>query len=298
MNKGKIYIQPLFDREGGNIESTCFLDLSWQDIKVFFDSTFFIAITGSLAGAFAGAYGAYRIAKKSKYREELLTEIRYTNATIMVALSMFNTLLSMKRQHVRPLKKDYDAKRKACLAHIDKQRDKKGEKDTYEFEADLESLSMPHLPVNVLQQHLYEKLSLTGRPLIVIMVLNQSMHGLREAFDGRNQWIKSNKANDLKAFEPLYFGLPLSGGHIDQVYPNLIDAIYTQTDDGLFFSSLLCKDLVNYGDKIVAQFKKEFGKGAPKINIPVLDKPEIEELMPDSDEYAEWENMIVKEKTR
>ena len=41
---------------------------------------FLIAVAGSLAGAFAGAWGAQRIAERGKNRKELLEEIRNTNA--------------------------------------------------------------------------------------------------------------------------------------------------------------------------------------------------------------------------
>jgi len=75
---------------------TC-LTAHWLEIKEFFNSVFFTAIAGSLAGAFAGAYGAQRIAERAKYRDQLLKEMRDTNAAIMVAFGVFNTLFSIKK---------------------------------------------------------------------------------------------------------------------------------------------------------------------------------------------------------
>jgi hypothetical protein len=83
----------------------------WQPIEAFFNSAFFAAlftaIAGSMAGAFWGAYGGQRIVERGKQREELLTEIRNTNATIMVAVGICNSFLGIKRQNVKPLKDLY-----------------------------------------------------------------------------------------------------------------------------------------------------------------------------------------------
>lgn len=74
----------------------------------------------------------------------------------------------------------------------------------------------------------------------------------------------------------------------------MIDAIYNQTDDGIFFSQLLCKDLVEHGNQITVQLKKKFKKGAPRISEPDFDKAEKSDLMPNTDNYADWLTMFVK----
>jgi hypothetical protein len=79
-----------------------------QGAEGFFNSVFFTAIAGSLAGAFGGAYAAQRIAEKSRDKNEVLKEIRNTNAAIIVAFSICNTLISAKKQHVRALKAGFD----------------------------------------------------------------------------------------------------------------------------------------------------------------------------------------------
>ena len=80
----------------------------WQSSKDFLNSNFFTAIAGACAGAFAGAYGAQRIVARGKEREELLAEIRNTNAATVVALGVCNTFLAIKKQHVKRLKETFD----------------------------------------------------------------------------------------------------------------------------------------------------------------------------------------------
>jgi len=81
-----------------------FIKAHWLDVKDFFNSVFFTAIAGSLAGAFAGALAARRMADKTRNREELLKEIRATNAAIMLAFGICNYHLSIKKQHIKSLK--------------------------------------------------------------------------------------------------------------------------------------------------------------------------------------------------
>lgn len=119
------------------------------------------------------------------------------------------------------------------------------------------------------------------------------MHSLSTSLEKRNQLIESYKLANVPISAPLYFGLP-QDGHINQDYPSTIEAIYSQTDDGIFFSQLLCKDLVEHGEQVTAKFKKKYGKVAPTINKPDFAKAEALSLMPKADNYADWVSMFVK----
>ena len=74
-------------------------------IWTFANTTFATALIGSLAGAFAGAYGAQRIAERSKTKELLLTEIRNTNAAIMVAYVVFSFFYGLKKTTCKIIKR-------------------------------------------------------------------------------------------------------------------------------------------------------------------------------------------------
>ena len=89
---------------------------------------------------------------------------------------------------------------------------------------------------------------------------------------------------------PLYFGLPQGHNHvINQTYPALIDAIYRQTDDGVFYSKLLCEDLYAHNVQLAARFKKRFGRAAPgTMDKPDFTTPASEGLIPNEADYADW----------
>ena len=91
-----------------------------QTIVDFLNSTFFLTLTGTFIAAFAGAYGAQYIIEKIKKKENLIKEIRNTNAALTTAFSICNTSLSLKKQHVKSLKENFDKQRKDFLEFEEK----------------------------------------------------------------------------------------------------------------------------------------------------------------------------------
>ncbi|MFZ1960036.1 MAG: hypothetical protein WAU63_02125 [Methylovirgula sp.] len=264
-------------------------NLFLRGAESFFNSVFFIATVGSLAGAFGGAWGAQRIAERSKDRAELLKELRNTNAAIVVAFSICNTLISAKKQHVKSLKENFEKARSDLI-------ESQTRGGIFAFQADFRTLPEIDLPLAILQAQIFEKLSLEGRGLMLMTTLVQSVGGLNAAILRRNQLIELYKRNSLPrpVLPSLYFGLAQNDGHIDQEYPDLISAIYTQNDDSIFFSQLLCNDLIEHGEKIFGSYEKQFGNGAPRISKPDFSKAEKAELMPPTGNYTDWLNMFVK----
>ncbi|MFA5592685.1 MAG: hypothetical protein WC989_05175 [Micavibrio sp.] len=267
----------------------------WPDVKGFFNSNFFTSITG----AFAGAYGAQIIVERGKLREQWLNEIRNVNAASMIAFGICNSLLSLKKQHVKALKENHDRDKASVLEHHAKVKAGTAPTGvTVNYTADLQTLSLPPLPVGILQNLVFEKLNLNGRPLSLVTTLSQTEHSLNQSMEKRNQLIQFYRNSQLtqEQFAVLYFGLPYNGGHIDNDYPSCVDAIYSQTNDGIKFAQILCEDLKEHGEIVAKAFKKKFGKGAPKINHPDWSKAEQAGLMPPDSDYADWNTTFQKRK--
>jgi hypothetical protein len=64
-----------------------------------------------------------------------------------------------------------------------------------------------------------------------------------------------------------YFGMPLPSGDTNQEYPDLVGALHSYVDDISFFSTVLCGDLIEHGNRAHADFTKQFRKGAPKVSM-------------------------------
>jgi len=268
-------------------------DAYWPSVEKFFDSGFFTAIVGTFIAAYAGARAAQLIAEKTRNRDELLRELRVTNATTMVAFGICNTLLSAKKQHIKTLKDQFDQQRVLTREVLAKQQ--QGQAGVVEFHADYRTLTPLALPLSILQTQIFEKLSLHGRPIALVTTLIQSMDGLNVAIAKRNELIESYKKSTLPHNQllALYFGFSF-GGQVNQEYPDLLEAIYRQTDDGIFFGAQLCQELSEHGDLLAASFKKLFGKGAPRIAKPDFSKARDAGLLPNDGDYADWFNMFAK----
>ncbi len=264
------------------------LAASWPDVKGFFNSPFFTGIWAATAGAFAGAMGAQHIAEKSKCREQLTKEIRDTNAAMTVAASICGAMLNFKKQHVRRLKEEFDRERVGFVEQI-RRRDA-GEIPrgvVYQFQANLQTLTLPPLPVEILQKTIFERISVVGRPLTLATMVGQCIADLYMSIARRNSLIEDFKGRGPPLNANLYFGLR-QGDVVNEEYPASMNAMSQQTDDCIFFSQLLVKDLIEHGTKAADEFTKEIGKGAPRVSVHDFSDAAKAGLMPDENLYSDW----------
>ena len=129
------------------------------------------------------------------------------------------------------------------------------------------------------------------------MTLIQTVQSLQDSTTKRNGLIEGYKtefANNTQELVPRYFGFPYGGGHVNLDYPNTIEAIYRQTDDGIFFSNLLCKDLHIHGKHLTDEFTKKFKKDAPRVSEVDFAAAVASALMPDAKDYDDWTTAFVK----
>ena len=274
--------------------------ISWGNTKDFANSNFVTSLLGALAGAYAGATAAQRMAERSKLREEMLREIRNTNAAIALAFGACNTFLALKKQHVKGIKESYDAQ-KASLLEFHRMR-KAGQipQDlAFEFHANMQTLQPQPLPMDTLRTVVFERLSIVGRPLNLVVSLTQTVESLTGSIEKRNSLIEGYKVEFSKNADllvPLYFGMPYGEGHVNLDYPGTIDAMYSQTDDGIFFSNLLCKDLHEHGKQLADSYRKKFKSDPPRISEVDFGPPAADGMMPDENNYSDWFKAFVKKK--
>lgn len=158
----------------------------------------------------------------------------------------------------------------------------------YQYQADLESFSNVKVPIEELVSFVFGRLQLlNGRALAVAPTIAQSVQFQGEAVQKRENLIVDFKARTSNESHILFFGLPTQSG-MDKTYPDTVDAIYSYTDDCLFFSKLICEDLMRHGEKTRDTFVREFGADCPFINEPIFADVEKMGLMPDEANYGQW----------
>ena len=265
----------------------------WQ----FLNSNLAIAVIGGFAGAIGGALGAQRIVERSRKREERLKELRYTNAAIMVAHTICNAALALKKQHVQPMREGF-LKAKADLEAFKAKRNAGQIAKDVEFHVQMDMCTYPGpiVPIETLKHIAFQEISAVGRPLALVAVIEQSLIGLIAAIAKRDQLIQrfASGAIPEQLHASYYFGLPLQGGHVNQEFPDLVEAIYSYVDDLAFFSSLLCKDLMKHGTKVREALVKKSPKQVPHVNEADFSGPEKSGLMPPDSQYNDWLNAFVE----
>ncbi|HEY4276331.1 MAG TPA: hypothetical protein VGM68_12655 [Rhizomicrobium sp.] len=245
-----------------------------------------IAVVSTFIAAFAGTWGAQRLADRTARRKALLDEIRGTNMAIGLTYNIANTYFATKKQHIRQIVAHYDGQCAARTAHYAGMAVgtiPAGTPFTYGLE--LKTIFPPFTPIEELQKLMRDKIAPDGKALILMTPLIQSLRGFADTVTQRNEWIEELKhlppnTDDYKG--RLYFGLELTPGRTDERYPNFMKAIGLQTDDCIAFSLLIAESLQKYGARLAAKY----GEGAPKISAPNFSK--AKDLMPDMAFYADW----------
>jgi len=263
----------------------------------FLNSNLAIAFIGGFAGATGGALGAQRIFERSRKREERLKELRYTNAAIMVAHTICNAALALKKQHVQPMRESF-LKAKADLEEFKAKRNAGQIAADVEFhvQMDMRTYPAPIVPIETLKHIVFQEISAVGRPLSLVAVVEQSLIGLTAAIAKRDQLIQRFASGDIpeQVHANYYFGLPLQGGHVNQEFPDTVEAIYSYVDDLAFFSSLLCNDLMKHGSKVREALVKKSPKHVPHVSEADFSGPVKSGLIPPDSQYSDWLNAFVE----
>jgi len=268
-----------------------------ENLYALLNSQFFSTILGALGGAFAGAFAAHKIALNTKKREEIEKEIRAVNVAISSAFLICNSILSLKNQHLEQLYKGYMGGRKVFENALKSTPDV-----ALQFDMDLRTLDMPHIPIELLEMNGYEKITLRGRPLALISTLSTSIDTMRSSLNRRNKVIENFKSllPTISQKEKLdyYFGFPLTDGSVDQEYLDTTEGLYQYADDVIFFSSLLCEDLRKHGNKLRNIYKKLHGKKIDKISGFHFDTPQAKAIWPNQDNYKDWLKMFFEQEKK
>jgi hypothetical protein len=176
----------------------------------FANSNFATSLIGSLTGAFAGAWAAQRIVERSKDRELLAKEIRQLNAATTLLSSVANTHITLKKQHVKRLRDEYEEEHRNVLGFLEARKAGRAPpQQTIDFKADMQTLTPPYTPVDQITRLVFDELPLPAGELFVAPLLLSSIRSLNESLEMRNTLINERKRSppDPDTFPPLYFGL-------------------------------------------------------------------------------------------
>jgi hypothetical protein len=270
--------------DGACIEVKALTSSGWDLLLTVANSNFFTA----LAGAGFGAYGAHFIAERATRYRRRRDEVRAVNAAIGLTFSITNTICTLKDQHVRRMKEAFDLARQEIVEGQQKRREGLVPRnEPLSFKADFETLTLPRIPIAALETYIVERISVSGRPQIVVSALYQALDALGQLIAQRNQLIEDHQAKSPQDPSELvlsYFGFRGPEGRVDARYSGAMKGIYDLTDDCIFFSKLLSDDLQQHGQKLA----KLFHFNQPKIQTNDFAGAVAKGLIPSSDHYKDW----------
>ena len=256
------------------------------------NSYFFLALVGAAAGAFGGALGAQYLSERRRWQENIIAEIRNTNAAIMTVTTITNLVIGLKRQHVRSLSEKHAADMKRFETF--KKQKTAGEMPAgtvFQLTADFETLAPLDVPTAMMRDQIFEKLSVGARPLSMTIMLIQTIHSLNTVLASRNDLIEEWRQTGPHGHGGtilFYLGLA-EGGNTDRRYAACVDAMRSYTDDSIFFGRTLCEDLMKHGEKLIAAAKKRSAaKAIPTVIKTDFSIADRDGLMPDAKEYESW----------
>jgi len=161
----------------------------------------------------------------------------------------------------------------------------------YELEADLQTITPLKVPTELLERHVFEKISIRGRALAAAVDLVGAIDGLEKSIKFRNDLITEfQQASPLpsKVLAEKYFGMRTEEGITDEKFPSSVTAIYEQTDDCIFFSRILADDLLEYGTKLRKRYAWKFRLHVPKLTGADWSIAENDGLLPPTSQYEKW----------
>lgn len=133
-----------------------------------------------------------------------------------------------------------------------------------------------------------EGINIGGRGLVAAFHLSGAYSSLVEAVAQRSALVNEFRNSTAQDKLPhLYLGLADRQGNVDSRFADNVGAIARYTDDVIFFSNILAKDLHKHGSRLIRRHR--WSLGSPR---KVLDSfnwdDDADGLVPDEREYERW----------
>jgi len=263
-------------------------ETAWQ----FIVSDPFDTVVAAAFGAFFGAWGAQVIISRNQTKQAVIAELNSVSAALMLCFSICNRFVSLKKQHVRPLRDQYMGAKRALDDFLEAAKTHTGpQPPVFEFSLDLRTITPVKVPTEMLNRSLFEKISIRGRALAAAVDLVGAIDGLDKTIRYRNDLIEEVQKGPPLSHEERaqkYFGQKTEEGIIDERFPSSVEGIYVQTDDCIFFSRILADDLFEYGMKLRNRYAWKFRLRTPKLSEADWSIAEKDGLIPPTEQYKNW----------
>lgn len=261
----------------------------WEDARTFLNSAFISAFLSALAGAGLGVWGAQRVSERSTRRKDLRDALRQANALIVLAYTISNQALGLKKQYITPLSKTYFEERRAAKETNEILLNGGKPDKAVHFKAEMVHITPLTVPIEALKSLTYSAQLMPGKALALVAMVEQSLTELSQSLKARSAQIEIFKTSNMSTeiFVQTYFGLQRKDGNIDATYHDSMVAITQYTDDVAFFSAELADELQTHASRIREKLLL-LTNDVGRANTVDFSSARESGLMPPRDNYASW----------
>lgn len=243
-----------------------------------------LAIVGSFLGAFGGAW----VIERNQDKKNLLEELRNTNAAVMATFHIFSSMLNRKKNDILPVIQDFELQKSAL---------KKAEQGAGEiFRPNFSLLEVFLLNLATLEDILFRRLNLNAKALAAYSELAKFTSLLDTSITRRNTKLEKWKTEKFDTIVNEFFGFSTrqndqksSGNRGDQTFPKNLDAMHSYVDDCIFYSMLLCKELIRHGKKLHEKLANSDDIRPIDIRFEDINS----DLIPERPEHKNWLNQFI-----
>ncbi len=241
------------------------------------------ALIAGTIGAWAGSWATQRTINRHEDLKQAQTELRGINHATNLCFTIANHYLGYKKQMTLPMQQRYRQVDEAVKKQL-----AVGAGEVL-LEADFLILPTAELPVPHLERILLEQISMGGRGLVAAMHLRGVSQSLHDSLLERRQLIGAIQGATIssKKLCEFYLALPDAQGNVDSRFRDNVGAIVMQTDDCIFFSTLIAKDLHAHGRRLLRKHGWRLGSERKSLTTWNWNE-DTEGLMPKDDEYQAW----------
>jgi hypothetical protein len=247
-------------------------------------------VVRSLLSAGVGVlFGAW-IASRAQNKRIVVSELHALRAAHALCFATINKALSVKKQHLRPMKLAMDT----ALAVMANPR------GPIAIELDLRDLSQIRFPTDALEKLILEKCFLGSEAIATLVATIDAADDLNTSIKYRNEQVidfrKNQPADERRRIE-LYLGLPSQDGHRDERIKNNVFALLAQSDDCIFFGRRLGDHILRAENQLRKRNRWKYWLPGRKLKPAIWTKAEIDGLLPADGDYANWVSGFVKDRS-
>ncbi|MHC2241325.1 hypothetical protein [Bradyrhizobium elkanii] len=242
-----------------------------------------------LSAAIGVLFGAW-IASRTQNKRLIVAELHALRGAHALTFAIINKALSIKRQHLRPMKMAFDTAANYIA----------NPQGPGAVQLDLRDLSQIRFPTDALEKLLLEKCFLGSEAVATLVAVMDATDDLTTSIRYRNEQVIDFKKNPPATHQQKierYFGLPAANGERDERIKSNIGALLEHANDCIFFGRRLSDHILKSENRLRRRNFWKYWLPGRKLKPADWGRAEADNLLPPDAGYANWVSGFIKDRS-